>query len=303
MLQDEVAQTATQPNAPLHATQVTPANARVYANSLDLAEETLPGEWLADWARAEGQSLRRAVLVCCAPPLQGEDTPGLVVEENLLRIAAGAGIVRLVYVSSTGVYPPGDGSWVDENVPVAPASTRGRRRLAAETRVLQGAASCGMEAVSLRAAGIYGPGRGVPTRLWAGNYRIIGDGDTYVSRIHVDDLVAAIVAAATAETLGHNIYNAADDEPETSRVYADAAAAILGVAPAPSVPLSAVDPWVATMMRANRRIANGRLKRDLGVKLSYPTWREGLAQIMAEDRIGPSTGEARASEADEPESR
>ena len=31
----------------------------------------------------------------------------------------------------------------------------------------------------------------------------------------------------------------------------------------------------------NRRIDNGLIKRELGVKLLYPTYREGLAAILA----------------------
>jgi nucleoside-diphosphate-sugar epimerase len=226
-----------------------------------------------------------AIIVDAAPPALG-DTSG---ETHLVACARAADARRIVYISSTSVYPPGDGSWTDEDAPVAPASDQGQARLAAESAIFEGARAGAIEAVSLRAAGIYGPGRGVPTRLHQGTYRIIGDGDTLVSRIHVDDLVAIILAAATAPSLPRTVYNVADDEPETSRAYAYAVADILGVPRPPSVPVSAVDPWIASMMRANRRISNQRLKQELGVELAYPTWREGLAQVMAEEGI-PGAG-------------
>lgn len=222
-----------------------------------------------------------AIIVDLAPPVPGS-TAG---EGHLLAAAQASGARRIVYVSSTGVYPPGDGSWVDEDSPVGSTTGRGSSRLAAETLMIEGARERGIQAVALRVAGIYGPGRGVPTRLHAGTYRIIGAGDTYVSRIHVDDLVSVILAAGSIPELPRSIYNVADDEPETSRVYADAVADLLGVARPPSVPTSAVDPWVAAMMGANRRIANRRMKQDLGVTLKYPSWREGLTQIMAEEGI------------------
>lgn len=265
------------------------AAGRLAALPLDLATLAAAVSVRAD--AAEQQQLaawlpRGAILVVTAPPVSG-DTSG---ERHLVACASAAGARRLVYVSSTGVYPPGDGSWTDEDVPVGPASDQGKARLAAERALLDDARARGLEAVSLRAAGIYGPGRGVPTRLHRGNYRIIGDGDTYVSRIHVDDLVTVIVAAAMAPSLPRAVYNVADDEPETSRAYADAVADILGVPRPPSVPASAVDPWIAAMMRANRRIDNRRIKQELGVELAYPTWREGLAQVMAEEGI-PGAGE------------
>ena len=241
---------------------------------------------LADAGALYGWMPAGAVIVDLAPPVPG----AIAGEENLVAAAQAAGARRIVYVASTGVYPPGDGSWIDEASPVGPTTSRGRDRLAAETAVLDGARACDIEAVSLRVAGIYGPGRGVPTRLHAGTYRIIGAGDTYVSRIHVDDLAAVILAAGMRQALPRTIYNVADDEPETSRVYADAVADILGVTRPPSVPVSAVDPWVAAMLGANRRISNAHMKQDLGVVLTYPTWREGLAQVMAEDRI-PSAAE------------
>ena len=129
--------------------------------------------------------------------------------------------------------------------------------------------------VRLRVAGIHGPGRGVVERLKAGTYRLIGDGTTAVSRVHVDDLVACALAAGDAAAPA-DVYNVADEDPCTSRELALAAAALLGLPPPPSVPLSAVDGEVAGMLTADRRIDSGRLRRELGVVLRYPSWRDAL---------------------------
>jgi nucleoside-diphosphate-sugar epimerase len=279
--------------ASVHATRRTPdatrallaelgdlPGGRLATLPLDLAVDAAESGQLATWLPTG------AFIVDAAPPVLG-DTSG---EAHLIACARARDARRIVYVSSTGVYPPGDGSWTDEDAPVGPASDQGQARLAAERTILDAARSSSIEAVALRAAGIYGPGRGVPTRLHQGTYRIIGEGDTFVSRIHVDDLVAIILAAATVPSLPRDVYNVADDEPETSRAYAFAVADILGVPRPPSVPASAVDPWISAMMRANRRIANQRLKQELGVALAYPTWREGLAQVMAEEGF-PGAGE------------
>jgi nucleoside-diphosphate-sugar epimerase len=148
---------------------------------------------------------------------------------------------------------------------------------------LKTARAAGVSAVALRAAGIYGPGRGVHARLRAGEYRVIGAGDGFVSRIHVDDLVGAIIAAATARALSRDVYNVADDEPSRSRDHADAVAALLGLAPPPSIPPEQASPLARALLGGNRRIANHRLKRELGVTLRYPSWREGTLAALAEE--------------------
>ncbi|MEO8549636.1 MAG: NAD-dependent epimerase/dehydratase family protein [Kofleriaceae bacterium] len=211
-----------------------------------------------DLARATEPAPSGSIVVCCAPP--GDDPAAEIA--NLVALAATAH--RLVYVSSTGVYAPGDGAWVDERFPLAPETASGKKRLAAERALPD-------EAVILRAAGIYGPGRGLAERLRAGTYRIIGDGSAHVSRIHVDDLVEAIVRAGTSTITGP--VNCADDDPAPIGELADAVAAALGVPAAARVPRSKVDPEIAGMLAADRRIANDRMKRELGVELRHPTAR------------------------------
>ncbi len=192
-----------------------------------------------------------ATVVWLAPP--GED---------VARLAATArAAARFVYVSSTGVYAPAGGAWVDESFAIAPATHSGRLRVAAE-RALPATA------IALRAAGIYGDDRGLVARLRAGSYRIVGDGSQHVSRIHVDDLVAAILAAGRSRVAGP--VNIADDDPAPIGALADALAAQLGLPPPPRVAPDSVDPEIAGMLTADRRIANGRMKRELGVVLSYP---------------------------------
>jgi len=210
-----------------------------------------------------------AIVVSMAPP--GGDPAGEI--RALLALARDA--ARLVYISSTGVYGPGHGAWVDETWPVAPVTESGRARAAAEA-ALAGAA---VPWVALRAAGIYGPGRGLVDRIRAGTYRVIGDGASRVSRIHLADLVAAILAAAGSSAAG--AINVADDDPAPIGEVADAVAARLGLPPPPRVPAAAVSAEVAGMLTADRRIANRRLREELGVALRYPSWRDGLEAELA----------------------
>jgi nucleoside-diphosphate-sugar epimerase len=204
-----------------------------------------------------------AIVVCLAPP-----GPHPAAEIEALTHAA-RGAQRLVYVSSTGVYPPARGEVVDESWPVAPDSATGRARAAAE-------AALPRDAIVLRAAGIYGPGRGLLERIRAGTYRIVGDGSAHVSRIHVIDLVDAIIRAGATTFAGP--INVADDDPAPIGVVADSIAARLGLPKPPRVSPSSVDPEVAAMLTANRRISNKRLKDKLGVVLRYPSWQTLLSE-------------------------
>jgi nucleoside-diphosphate-sugar epimerase len=222
---------------------------------------------LASPATLHGIVPALAYVVCLAPP--GRDPSS----EMRALVAACTGARRLVYVSSTGVYGPAAGAWVDESWPLEPATDAGRARVAAES-ALAGAA---VSHVTLRVAGIYGPGRGLVERMRAGTYRIIGDGRAHVSRIHVDDLVATILAAARSDITG--AINVADDDPAPIGEVADTIAAHLGLPPPPRVAPERVAPEIAGMLTADRRIANGRMKQ-LGITLRYPSWRTSLADTQ-----------------------
>jgi nucleoside-diphosphate-sugar epimerase len=216
---------------------------------------------LADTATIAGVIPDDAIVVCTAPP--GEDP----VAEITRLVAAAHSAARIIYLSSTGVYGPAHGEWVDETTPIAPHTRSGAARAAAE-------AALGSHGVALRVAGIYGPGRGLVERIRAGTYRIVGDGTAHVSRVHVVDLVEAIVRAGSTKIAGP--INIADDAPDPIGEVADAVAAHFGLPPPPRVPIDSVDEEVAGMLTADRRIANRRMTDELGVVLRYPTWRSAL---------------------------
>ena len=241
------------------------------------------------------RSLQRAALLQLADPYQ-PDTIGLLANDivvdsvptdpergrhmpALAAAARRASVRRIIYLSATSVYGPGDGGWVDEDTPPRPASARGRARLAEEEALRQS----GVSSVSLRIAAIYGPGRGVHERIRAGTHQVYGTGQTFLSRIHVDDLVSVIVAAGRARNVSPT-YVVADDTPATSREVADGVAEMLGLPPPPSVPEADAPADLAEMLLSNRRIRNARMKAELGLTLRYPSWREGTAAIVLDER-------------------
>jgi nucleoside-diphosphate-sugar epimerase len=181
------------------------------------------------------------------------------------------------YLSTTGVYGDTGGALVDETAPLWPTGERGRRRVAAEAAWL----SSGLPVHVFRLAGIYGSGRNALEQVRAGTARRVHRPGHVFSRIHVED-IATVLAVSMARPDPGAIYNVCDDEPaEPADVVAEAAR-LLGRDPPPLMPYeaAALSPMARSFWDDNRRVSNARIKRDLGVTLAYPTYREGLAALL-----------------------
>ena len=210
------------------------------------------------------------VLCTIAPGTTGD--PALRTCTPLLREARWLG-----YLSTTGVYGDHAGGWVDETTPPTPGQSRSIERLAAE-RAWQA-----LGATLFRLPGIYGPGRSAIDQVKAGTARRIDKPGQVFSRIHVEDIAATVLAAIARPSPGA-IYNVADDLPApTADVIAHACTLLARPAP-PLVPWAEIAPTMSAMARSfyaeNRRVRNDRIKRELGLTLRYPTYREGLRAIF-----------------------
>ncbi|SHI83398.1 Nucleoside-diphosphate-sugar epimerase [Roseomonas rosea] len=256
---------------------------RVTATARDPARVAVPpGVTLIPFAEA-GEAFRAAThLVSTAPPGEGGD-PVLATHAEALRAAS---LRWIGYLSTTGVYGDRGGAWVDETTEPAPAQPRSLRRRAAES---QWEAFAPRATVDLfRCAGIYGPGRSALDDLRAGTARrVIKPGHAF-SRIHVEDIARAVLAAASAPPPpGTRVLHLADDEPAESAAVTEGAARLLGLQPPPPIPFeearATMSPMALSFWSENRRIANARTKAALGLSWRHPTWREGLAAILAEE--------------------
>jgi nucleoside-diphosphate-sugar epimerase len=219
------------------------------------------------------------VLCTIAPGATGD--PALRLCGDLLGTARWLG-----YLSTTGVYGDRGGGWVDETTPPAPAQARSVERLAAERAWQALGAEIGAAVDIFRLPGIYGPGRSALDQAKAGAARRIDKPGQYFSRIHVADIAAAVLAAMSRPAAATGaIYTVADDLPASSAEVTAFACELLGLPVPPLVPWSEAAPTMSAMARSfyseNRRVRNGRLKRELGVTLRYPTYREGLRAIAA----------------------
>jgi nucleoside-diphosphate-sugar epimerase len=190
----------------------------------------------------------------------------------------------VVYLSTIGVYGDCGGAWVDEATPPQPGAARSRERLAAEQSWLNFGARHGIAVAILRLAGIYGPGQNALMQIGSGKARRMVKAGQVFNRIHVGDIAQAIDAAFTRRATG--IFNVADDAPTPPADPIVFAAQLMGVAPPPEIPFEeaapSMSPMALSFWQECRRVKNDKLKRELGVSLRYPTYREGLKALFDE---------------------
>jgi nucleoside-diphosphate-sugar epimerase len=128
-------------------------------------------------------------------------------------------------------------------------------------------------------AGLYGPGR-IPRRQEiAAGLPLAVPVDGYLNLIHVDDAVSAVVAA-DARATPPRTYIVSDGHPVIRRAYYEELAHLLAGAPPKFAP-PADESAALARSRVDKRVSNARLLRELEVPIAYPSYREGLAAIVA----------------------
>ena len=187
----------------------------------------------------------------------------------------------LGYLSTTGVYGDRGGEWVDEGAALEPTGERGRRRVEAERRWLDLHRLHGVPVHVFRLAGIYGPGRSALDALRAGRAQRIDKPGQVFSRIHVADIVQALRASMTAPEPGA-VYNLCDDDPAPPADVIAFAAELLGISPPPLIPFetATLSEMARSFYADNKRVSNRRMKERLGVRLLYPSYRDGLQALL-----------------------
>lgn len=185
------------------------------------------------------------------------------------------------YLSTTGVYGDRQGGWVDESTPLTPSTARGQARVRAEAQWQE---IPGLPLHIFRLAGIYGPGRGPFAKVRAGTARRIVKPGQVFSRAHVED-IARVLAASIARPDPGAVYNVCDDDPAPPEDVIAEAARLLGLPIPPAEDFDTVEmtPMARSFYAESKKVSNARIKRDLGVRLRYPSYREGLAALLAGD--------------------
>jgi nucleoside-diphosphate-sugar epimerase len=208
-------------------------------------------------------------ILSSVPPLADGGDPVLLQYNDVIKATAARWIG---YLSSTGVYGDTGGAWVDESAPIG----QGRRTARAEAD-LAWQALCD-DAHVFRLPGIYGPGRSALDRVREGKAHRIDLADQVFSRIHVDDIVSAVVASFDGPT---GVFNLSDDRPTSQNAAIEHACDLLGREwpLLQSMDEAALSPMARGFYAENRRVSNAKAKRLLDWQPSYSDYKQGLAAI------------------------
>lgn len=189
---------------------------------------------------------------------------------------------QLIYISTSGVYGDCSGSQVDETHLLNPQSARACRRVDAESQIRKWAARNGVKAIVLRVPGIYAEDRMPLDRLRISMPSIVAEEDSYSNHIHADDLVRIIIAALQRGK-PNRIYHASDDSRIKMGDYLDAVADVYRLRHPPRVTRAEAQrilpDSLLSFLNESRSLDNGRMKKELKVKLIYPTVADLLASI------------------------
>jgi len=187
---------------------------------------------------------------------------------------------HLIYISTSSVYGDCGGAYVYETHPLNPQTARAQLRVDAERQIRDWAKRNGVQASILRVPGIYAADRLPLERLRAGTPAIAAIEDSYTNLIHADDL-ARIVVAAMRYTKPNRVVHTSDDSELKMGEYFDAVADACSLPRPIRLPRveveRSVSPALWSFMNESRRLGNARMKRELKVKLRYPTVADLLA--------------------------
>ncbi|MDK9704873.1 MAG: NAD(P)H-binding protein [Sulfuritalea sp.] len=228
-----------------------------------------------------------AVIHSAPPPPQG--STDLRTQNLIAALQRGKSLPRqLVYISTSGVYGDCGGARVSETRTPAAQSARAARRVDAERRLRRfGRAERGLCRVSiLRAPGIYAADRLPLERLHKGLPLMLHDEDSHTNHIHADDLGRACIAALSRGR-ANRVYNVNDDSALAMGEWFDALADAFALPRAVRLPREevrrAVPPLQWSFMNESRRLDNTRMKRELRLRLRYPTVAAGLPKALIEE--------------------
>ncbi len=214
--------------------------------------------------------------------------------DNLIAAAKEVGVKRIVVQSFCGwPYARNGGSVKSEEEPLDPNPPQEYRRTLDAIKHVE-AAVTGLsepEGLVLRYGAFYGLDTGVLEPAVVEQIRrrrvpLIGSGNGWWSFLHLDDAAKATALAVTEGKSG--IYNIADDEPAPVSEWLPALAAMLGAKPPFRVP-----EWLArmiagehlvVMMTQARAGSNAKAKRELGWIPAHPSWRQGFAEIIEQEK-------------------
>jgi len=236
------------------------------------------------------RGVAQAVIHSAPPPDQGDTDPRT---RRLIAALSGTSysppgkalqarrsvLQRLVYISTTGVYGDCAGAQIDETQTLAPLSARARRRVDAERQLRDFGKRGNCRVSILRAPGIYAADRLPLERLRKGLPLLTAEDDVFTNHIHAEDLGEACIAALDRGG-ANRVYNVCDNSDIRMGDWYDKLADAFALPHAPRLARKEAEkvlpPMQISFMRESRRIGNARIKRELNLRLRYPTIGSGI---------------------------
>ena len=212
------------------------------------------------------------------PPGEAGDPVLRFYGEELARMQ---GLQWFGLLSTVGVYGEHHGDWVDEETDPAPLAQRSKWRWQAEQDWQRQGREMGLKPHIFRLPGIYGPGRNQLETARRGKARRLVKKGQVFNRIHVDDIAQILYASMQNPQAGH-LFNISDDEPAPPQDVVTHACELLNIAPPPEILFEEADlsPMARSFYGECKRVRNDRIKERLGIRLKYPTYREGLRALL-----------------------
>jgi nucleoside-diphosphate-sugar epimerase len=183
---------------------------------------------------------------------------------------------RFIYISSTGVYGQTGGEIVDEGSLCYPVGAGGQACLAAE-QILQ-RSLLSTRAIILRLAGLYGPDRVPRAKELQSGKPTAAPSHGHLNLIHVDD-AANIVLLAEERATPPKVYCVSDGQPVVRGEYYAELARLTG-SPPPKFIDPPPDSPAAKRAESDKRVSNALLMKELAPQLQFPSYREGLRDIL-----------------------
>ena len=187
---------------------------------------------------------------------------------------------RFIYISSTGVFAQNDGQWVNEQSICEPVREGGQACLAAEELLRQHAMTS--RTIILRLAGIYGPDRLPKLRDVIAGKPIVASANGYLNLIHVEDAVQ-IVLAIEQQLTSPELFVVSDGHPVLRGDFYRELARVSD-SPPPRFDEPLADSSTAFRASTDKRIDSSRLRERLRFTYRYPSYVEGLVNLLADRR-------------------
>ena len=216
-------------------------------------------------------------ILISVPP---KDRRDLDIENFYNEIVSSKKIKWLAYLSSTSVYGNHNGNWVNESSKLLSSNDTGINRIIAENNWLKLHKYQLIPTRIFRLSGIYSPEKNIFLRLTNSQVRYVKKSNNFFSRIHVADIAEVLFKSLSYSKAGE-IYNVADNEPSSYEQTVLYACSLIGIKPLK--PLFFKDLKEGEMKdfyKDSKKVSNKKIRKDLKVKLNFPTYKEGLKNIL-----------------------